>query len=83
MSNRPPSHNPPSLMRNILNKAVTVTLRMQNIYLTGTLRSYDTYSNIVLSDVVEFEKTPEGAKELRKIEGQVFIKGDSVIHIVF
>jgi small nuclear ribonucleoprotein (snRNP)-like protein len=81
MSKAPSS--PPSLLRNGQNKLVTVTLRVPSIVLQGILKVYDSYSNIILTDVAEFEKSPEGLKEIRKIEGQVFVKGDSIVHIVF
>lgn len=80
---KPPSSTPPSLLRAGLNKTVTVTLRIPHIFLQGTMKNYDSYSNIILTDVTEFEKSDQGVKELRKVEGNVFIKGDSIVHIVF
>jgi small nuclear ribonucleoprotein (snRNP)-like protein len=83
MSQQKPQNLPPSLLKNALNKEVQVSIKIQNLLLKGVLKQFDSYSNIILTDVTEMEKSAETFKEIRKIDGQVFVKGDSIVHIVF
>ncbi|DAZ98985.1 TPA: hypothetical protein N0F65_011240 [Lagenidium giganteum] len=46
----------------------------------GTLRGFDDYVNMVLDDVVEFEITPDGKRQIKR--DQVLLNGNNVCMLV-
>lgn len=45
--------------------------------LTGTLRGYDDYVNMVLEDVVEYELTADGSRKVTKLDS-ILLNGNNV-----
>ncbi|MHA1718516.1 MAG: LSM domain-containing protein [Promethearchaeota archaeon] len=76
--------NNPSLRLNLkgmLNKKVSIKIRMYKVYLKGKLTAFDQYSNVLLENVVEYEKDPETGEKIEtcKYPGTVLLRGDSII----
>jgi U6 snRNA-associated Sm-like protein LSm5 len=49
--------------------------------LVGTLRGFDVYVNMVLEDVEEVEVTPDGKKNVTKLE-QILLNGNNIAVLV-
>ena len=77
--------NPRSQIRlspkSLLDKKVLVKIRLYNTSLEGTLSAFDSYSNILLTDVVEYVKDKETGElvEKERYTGSVLLRGDSII----
>lgn len=75
------SSNYGNYLRSLISKPITVDLKEAGIRLQGILKTYDQYSNIVLTNVKEYVKSPEG----QMVEGQkyenILVRGDSITHI--
>ena len=68
-------------LKNMLKKEILLNVRIYQVYLKGTLASYDQYSNITLTDAVELRKDDEGNfVEMAKYEN-VLVRGDSIVNI--
>ena len=76
-------HNPTLRLnlKGMLNKEVMIKIRVYRVYLKGKLISFDQYSNILLENVVEYEKNLETGEivETCKYSGNVLLRGDSII----
>ena len=76
------SHNPALRLnlKGMLNKDVTIKIRVYRVYLKGKLIAFDQYSNILLENVVEYKLNETGEKEeTAKYSGNVLLRGDSII----
>lgn len=74
----------PSLRLNLktmLDKKVTVKIRLYRTFLRGTLASFDQYSNILLENAVEYGQDEETGQlvEKAKYSGPILLRGDSII----
>ena len=49
--------------------------------LTGTLRGFDVYVNMVLDDVTEFERLADGQVRTNKME-QILLNGNNIAALV-
>ena len=66
--------------KSLLEKKVCVKIRLYNTYLEGILSAFDSYSNILLTDVVEYVKDQETGDLVEKERhGSVLLRGDSII----
>ena len=67
--------------KSLLEKKVCVKIRLYNTYLEGILSAFDSYSNILLTDVVEYVKDKETGDlvEKERYSGSVLLRGDSII----
>ena len=75
-------HNPALRLnlKGMLNKDVTIKIRVYRVYLKGKLIAFDQYSNILLENVVEYKLNDKGEKEeTSKYSGNVLLRGDSII----
>ncbi|QEE15882.1 LSM domain-containing protein [Promethearchaeum syntrophicum] len=75
-------HNPALRLnlKGMLNKDVSIKIRVYRVYLKGKLIAFDQYSNILLENVVEFKLNEKGEKEeICKYSGNVLLRGDSII----
>ena len=76
----------PSLRLNLktmVMKEVFIKVRLYNTYIKGTLKSCDQYSNILLENVVEYQKKADSHEyeEIEKHQGPVILRGDSIISL--
>jgi small nuclear ribonucleoprotein (snRNP)-like protein len=77
------SMNFTNYLKTLLSKEITLDLREANLRLKGILRNFDQYSNLLLSNVVEFEKSPDGTYiEITQYTGNVLVRGDSIHNII-
>jgi len=75
------SSNYSNYLRSLIGKKITVDLKDAGIRLQGALKTYDQYSNIVLTDVVEYDKSPEGPLVEAQKYQNLLVRGDSITHI--
>ena len=76
----------PSLRLNLkamVMKEVFIKVRLFNTYIKGTLKSFDQYSNILLENVVEYQKNQDTNEyeEVEKHSGPMILRGDSIISL--
>ena len=75
-------HNPALRLnlKGMLNKDVTIKIRVYRVYLKGKLIAFDQYSNILLENVIEYKETETGEREeICTYSGDVLLRGDSII----
>lgn len=68
-------------LKNMLDKKVTVKIRLYRTFLKGTLASFDQYSNILLENAIEYKQDEESGNlvEHEKYTGPILLRGDSII----
>ncbi len=68
-------------LKTMLDKEVTVKIRLYRTFLKGTLASFDQYSNILLENAIEYGQDEETGKlvERQKYTGPILLRGDSII----
>jgi U6 snRNA-associated Sm-like protein LSm5 len=76
-----PSHLLPSeLIDKCIGSRIWVLMKGDK-ELVGTLRGFDVYVNMVLEDVEEVEVTPDGKKNVTKLE-QILLNGNNIAVLV-
>jgi small nuclear ribonucleoprotein (snRNP)-like protein len=76
------SQNYINFLKSQLNQEITVDIREAFVRLKGTMRMFDQFSNIILSNVVEYERTLEGKYvEGTHYKGNILVRGDSIFNI--
>ncbi len=70
-------------LKNMLDKEVSVKIRLYNTYLKGKISSFDQYSNLIMEDVVEYMKNEKTGilEEKQNYGSPVLLRGDSIIAI--
>ncbi|UYP47840.1 hypothetical protein NEF87_004125 [Candidatus Lokiarchaeum ossiferum] len=68
-------------LKNMLDKEVTVKIRLYRTFLKGTLASFDQYSNVLLENAIEYKQDEESGNlvEHEKYSGPILLRGDSII----
>ena len=70
-------------LKTLVGKEITLELREANLRLKGFLRNFDQYANLLLSNVIEYEKFPDGSYiETSQYTGNVLVRGDSIHNII-
>lgn len=76
------SQNYINFLKSKLNQEITVDIREAFVRIKGTMRMFDQYSNIILSNVVEYERNLEGKYvEGTHYKGNILVRGDSIYNI--
>jgi small nuclear ribonucleoprotein (snRNP)-like protein len=69
--------------KSMYGKEVKLRVRLYHTQLTGILESVDQYSNILLKDVVEYQKEDETGEMVEKGKyTELLLRGDSVISLM-
>lgn len=75
-----PSHlMPAELMDRCIGSPIWVLMKGDK-EITGTLRGFDVFVNMVLEDVVEYENTAEGMRETRL--DQILLNGNNIALLI-
>ncbi|EGG13535.1 LSM domain-containing protein [Cavenderia fasciculata] len=83
----PPTSNTPTtqilpleLIEKCIGSRIWICMKNEKEFV-GTLLGFDTYVNIFLKDVIEYENTPEGTKQI-KLE-YILLNGNHVCLVIY
>lgn len=71
-----------SKLKQSLNKQIKVSIKIRNTFITGILKEFDPYLNLILEDTTEIIINTKN-QEIKRKMGRIVIRGDSVIYIDF